>query len=143
LIASLKVMLHKFGLSVWAVTSMVVLTSGCSIYQSEGKKILNQQAFALAGAALLACGDLGQTQDGGPWRREREDAENQSAEGPSAVKIWSIQTKNVDILIQPIEHNIAGFGCHFLFRNEESFQQARGEAIELTLSKFTLALSPD
>lgn len=104
--------------------STIMLLGACSLYQSAGRKFLEQQAFEFSGAAaqahLVGCG---QPTVGGSWMK--------MSQTPAAT-VYAHETGDFEMRVLPTESE--HFACDYRFSSAQEMYEKTNAAIDLTVA---------
>ena len=104
-------------------------TSACSLYQSDGRKFLEKQAFefAEASANLQSCG---KEKMGDEWLKISDSEQAQ---------VYSSENSEFELRVVPL-HSGDPFHCTFHFASVQEMVERTDSAVEITLEQMALGL---
>lgn len=139
----------KFRLtSIFTLIACSILFSGCSVYQSDGRKYLEKQAFERAASASLLNAWQGCNRDQSDQSAVTEvHSQNENSqieegwttlgEGPTYVATVS-ESDDFRLRIR----TYSDFHCDFQFESAQALIESTPSAVELTQSLASIAFRP-
>jgi len=125
----LKKYFLKFSVS---LVGLLLFSTGCSVYQSEGRKYLEKQAFEFAGVAatenLLAC-DYSGVDASWVLTEQTEQTDIYVSENQDFKMKVQVQRANGDLS--------PSYGCGFQFGSAQEMYEKSADAAALTLFNFS------
>lgn len=107
----------------WLLTALT--TSACSLYQSEGRKFLEKQAFEFAGASAqqfqTACNNEGSSR---AWVKISETAH---------ATVFVHDSDGFELRVFPID-DPSGFHCDYSFPSAQEMFEKTEAAVDLTIA---------
>jgi len=111
------------------VLSIATILSSCSLYQSEGRKFLEQQGFEYAGVSAQAY--LRDCQEAKPtegWVKLTETP---------LARVYVHETDSFEMRVLPNQDNLSDFHCDYQFPSAKDMMEQTSAAIDLTLAEWS------
>ncbi|MGE0528797.1 MAG: hypothetical protein AB7G93_14745 [Bdellovibrionales bacterium] len=102
------------------------VTSACSLYQSEGRKFLEKEAFEFAGAAAQAHLTGCDSSPMGPhWIL---------LQSTSLAQVYANEGDGFQLGVLPLSEDESLFNCRFQFESAQEMYEQTAAAIDLTIA---------
>jgi hypothetical protein len=106
---------------------MAVSLSACSIYQSDGRKFLEKQAYEFAGVDaqqnLLGC-QSGSDSSAGQWTQLSHT---------QLARVFVHETDDFELRVVPITSDDSAFSCDYGFTSAQEMFEKTPAAVDLTI----------